>query len=241
MSESSAANPQTLGSREHDYALQSDLARMCLPSQFRDAGHRRLAWVNSICFLFLLVGLVGLKAPKVVTRPLSKIEEPVPVVMTPPPEQPKPEEIKTEQPQEQETPEEAPQVATVVAAANPAAVSFAVPVQGAVAVAEARFATPPPPPNYTPPKPTYFNPAAESGGSFPQPEYPAYAIRNRYQGSAWIELKVNEQGQITSVTVQRTSGYSILDEAAVNVVKNRWRFRPGKPRWLLYQFVFQLQ
>ena len=240
MSESSAVNPQSLGSSAHDYDLHSDLAKMCLPSQFRDAGHRRLAWVNSICFLFLIVGLVGLKAPRVVTKPLSKVEESVPVVWTPPPEQPKQEEVKTEQPQE-DTPTETPQVVTVVAA-NPAAVTFAVPVQGAVAVAaEVKFATPPPPVNYVAPKPRTFNPDASNEGSFPKPDYPGYALRNHYQGIVNIEIQVDESGTITSAKVQKTSGYSILDEAALRVVKTSWHFKPGPPRWLIWPCIFTLQ
>src|SRR5438552_18320923 len=70
------------------YALSSDLARLCLPAEFKDS-YRKLAWVNSICFLFLVIGLLGLKAPRVVQRPLTQVEEPVPVVFTPPEQQPK--------------------------------------------------------------------------------------------------------------------------------------------------------
>ena len=151
------------------YALSSDLSKLCLPSEFKEP-HRRLAWMNSICFLFLVVGLVGLKAPKVVVRPLSKVEDAVPVIFTPPPEQPKPEpEVKPDEPQEpQDTPVDAPQVITVVAVANSPAVAFAVPVQGAVAVAaEARYATPPPPVHYAPQQPTKFDPNAAREGTLP--------------------------------------------------------------------------
>src|SRR5438309_11241499 len=72
------------------YALSSDLAKLSLPAAYRDQ-YRVLAWVNSICFLFLLVGLIGLKTPRIVVRPLSQLQEIVPVVFTPPEEQPKPE------------------------------------------------------------------------------------------------------------------------------------------------------
>src|SRR5438045_1479845 len=71
-----------------DYSLSSDLARLSLPAAFRES-HRKLAWIDSICFLFLIVGLVGLKAPKVVERPLTAVVEPVAVVITPPEERPK--------------------------------------------------------------------------------------------------------------------------------------------------------
>ncbi len=93
MSESSVSTQSSLmpaspfGEGEHEYALSSDLAKLCLPAAFTDS-YRKLAWVDSICFLFLVIGLVGLKAPRVVERPLSQPTEAVPVVFTPP-EEPK--------------------------------------------------------------------------------------------------------------------------------------------------------
>src|SRR5438552_17170386 len=120
------------------YALSSELAKLCLPAEFKDS-YRRLAWVNSICFLFLVVGLVGFKAPKVVVRPLKKPPE-IMEVYLPPPEQPKVEpQVKPEEPEPQEQPAETPEVAIVAAAADPSAVAFAVPVEGAMAVKNARF------------------------------------------------------------------------------------------------------
>ncbi len=40
------------------YVLRDDLARLCLPAAQRDPD-RQLAWVNSICLLFLLIGILG--------------------------------------------------------------------------------------------------------------------------------------------------------------------------------------
>src|SRR6266850_4620383 len=179
-----------------NYALSDDLARLCLPSEYRDS-NRFLAWVNSICFLFLLIGLVGLKAPRIVIKPLSQPQEIVPVVFTPPEEQPKQPEVKQDEPEPQEQPLDTPQVATVVAAADPSTVAFAVPVEGAVTVVPARFATAPPPINTAPPKPTKFDPDA-TAGDFPKPAYPGIAQRNKYQGTATIEILVDSSGRVTS-------------------------------------------
>jgi protein TonB len=226
----------------HNYALSSDLARLALPQEFRET-HRRLAWVNSICFLFLVVGIVGLKPPPVVYKPLSKLEEIVPVILTPPPEQPKPEP----QTQPDDIPEtrdvnlDTPQVITVVAAADPSQVAFAVPVQGAVAVAAAKFATPPPPADYTPPKPVKFNPNISDGGNYPPPQYPGFALRNRYQGTVLVEIKVDASGKVVSADVRKTAGFSVLDEAAVEVVKRQWIFPPGKERLYLWECTFNLR
>ncbi len=227
------------------YRLSDDLARLCLPQEYKDS-YRTLAWVNSICFLFLLVGLVGLKAPRVIVRPLAEVNEPVPVIWTPPEEQPKPTtEMQPDEtePQPTDQPTETPQVVTVVAAADSAGVAFAVPVQGAVAIAPtAHLASPPPPVTQAPPaKPASFNPHAGGEGVFPEPTYPALAQRNGYKGTVIIEIMVEETGAISSAKVYKSSGFSILDDAALQVVQRRWRFTPGPKRWLHWSCIFQLQ
>ena len=40
------------------YELKDELARLCLPAANRDA-NQKLAWVNSVCILFLIVGIFG--------------------------------------------------------------------------------------------------------------------------------------------------------------------------------------
>jgi protein TonB len=222
------------------YQLSDELARLCLPAEYED-NCRTLGWVNSICFLFLLIGLLGLKAPRVVRKPLSEVTELVPVVFTPPVEQQKVEpQVKEEEPAPKDTPIETPQVVTVVAAADAPNVAFAVPVEGAVAVAPARYASPPPVAAQAP-KPTKFDPNAANGGNFPPPDYPGMAQRNRYQGTVTVELMVDETGAVTSAKVQKSSGFPMLDEAALKVVKSRWRFPPGAPRDYIWDCKFQLQ
>jgi len=236
----SPVNPGTRG-----YQLSDDLARLCLPQEFKDS-YRTLAWVNSVCCLFLTVGFVGLKPPGVIHKPLSELVDIVPVVFTPPEEPQKPDtEVKPDEPdQPRDTPQDAPQVVSVVAVADSAAVAFSVPVPGAVAVASAaHLATPPPPPNQqeAPSKPTQFNPNVSDGGSYPPPNYPGLAQRNRYQGTVTIEIAVDPAGNITDAKVQKSSGFPLLDEAAMDVVKKRWRFPAGKARWLHWPCTFQLQ
>ncbi|SRR5712664_1862603 len=237
---SAMANAPSAGS-SHDYALSSDLARLSLPAEYVDS-YRNLAWTNSICFLFLVIGLIGLKAPRVVHKPLIEVTESAPVIFTPPEDQPKPEpEVQPDEPAPQDAPVETPQVVTVAAPAD-APVAFAVPVQGAVAVAkEARFATPPPPATHPPAGPTKFDPNAASG-SFPPPEYPVLAHAHQYQGTVTLEIFVDADGKITSVKVQKSSGYTILDDAALKAVKERWRFKgTGAPQDLIWPCIFRLE
>ena len=75
MSGSSTATV-TSEAKTPQYRLSDDLAKLCLPSEYKDAT-RTLAWVNSICLLFLVIGFIGIKQPIIVSRPLSEIVEPV--------------------------------------------------------------------------------------------------------------------------------------------------------------------
>jgi TonB family protein len=224
------------------YYLSDDLARLCLPREFKDS-NRALAWVDSICLFFLLVGLVGLKPPGVIHRPLSEIADVVPIIFTPPEESPKVEpEVKPEEPQPQDAPADTPQVVTIVAAADPSSVAFAVPVQGTVAIATAaHLATPPPPANYAPPRAVQFNPNVSDGGSYPPPLYPGIAQRNHYEGTVTIEFMVDATGAIAEAKTFKGSGYSVLDEAALEVVKRRWHFPPGQPRLYHWPCIFKFQ
>ena len=238
--QSSLSGPAGLG---QGYKLSDDLAQLCLPHEWKDSC-RTLAWVNSVCLLFLVVGLVGLKPPKVVHKPLREVAEVTPVVLTPQEEVPKTEpDVK---PPEQEQPKETtdtPQVATVVAVENSSAVPFAVPVQGAVVVAsEARLATPPPvAPRPTGPTFTSFNAGGDgvAGGHYPPPDYSIQAQRRGNAGTVVVHIHVNSSGEIASVDLFKPSGYSLLDQAAIEVVKRHWRFPPGKERYFEKPFEFR--
>jgi len=243
MSGSSAESPSVaaaFGPSAQKYSLSSDLARLSLPAEYKDQ-YRTLAWVNSICFLFLVIGIVGLKSPRVVVRQLSEVVDTVPVVFTPPEEQPKPETQPEPDEPQPDTPVESPQVVTIVAAADSANVAFAVPVQGAVAIAPARYASAPPATLAAPPRPTKFDPNGAQGGTFPEPPYPGIAVRNHYQGIVVIELVVDSSGAVVSAKVSKTSGFPVLDEIAVKTVKERWHFPPGPQRFHTWECKFQLQ
>lgn len=68
----------------------SDLAKLCLPSSRREA-EQGLAYVVSICLLFLVVGLIGLRPPLPTVVPSPADVEVVPVVFVPPEASPPPE------------------------------------------------------------------------------------------------------------------------------------------------------
>ena len=60
----------------------------------------------------------------------------------------------------------------------------------------------------------------------PRPSYPRLARQRGWEGMVTLTVEVNELGCPNSVTVKRSSGYSALDEAAVEAAR-RWHFRPA--------------
>src|SRR6266849_9962873 len=76
--------------------------------------------------------------------------------------------------------------------------------------------------------------AAEAGyvrskvraGNNPRPEYPRAAREAGWEGTVVLQVLVLPDGRAGSVTLHKTSGHSILDEAALSAVKG-WRFFPA--------------
>jgi protein TonB len=61
--------------------------------------------------------------------------------------------------------------------------------------------------------------------SCPAPQYPAAALRRHITGSGVFEGKISKSGEVESVAVVKSTGYSILDDAVISAMRN-WRFRP---------------
>lgn len=79
----------------------------------------------------------------------------------------------------------------------------------------------------------------------PQPRYPALAIRMQMEGTVHLSIRVDAEGRVLAVVVLESSGHELLDRAAVETVKERWRFRarrPGEPEERVYPkpIVFRL-
>jgi protein TonB len=63
--------------------------------------------------------------------------------------------------------------------------------------------------------------------SNPKPPYPPEAERLHQQGRVILEVQVSSGGRATSVSVKRSSGFPMLDNAAVQAVQ-RWTFEPAR-------------
>lgn len=63
-------------------------------------------------------------------------------------------------------------------------------------------------------------------GNNPRPEYPRAAREAGWEGTVVLQVMVLPDGTAGNVTLHKTSGYSILDEAALAAVKD-WQFIPA--------------
>ncbi len=133
---------------------------------------------------------------------------------------PKPEPPKAEPPPPpKKTPPRAPppiQTSAVVADTAP----VASPVQAVAAVAPAERAPPPP---LAPVKPAFGGIGYKNN---PAPDYPAQAVRQGWQGTVLLRVRVLANGAVDSVEVLKTSGKKLLDDEAIATVQ-RWQFAPS--------------
>lgn len=228
----------SVGASSPDYQLKSDLAMYCLPAASRDET-RKLAWANSVCLMFLVVAVMGMRQPVFIIRQAEPLPEPLPVAILPPVEQPdqQPQDKPDEQPEElPEDMVDAPAVAPVVVAA-PQDVSFSVPVEGFVAVSsDARYVPPPPqvipktPPPDNIPKP-FFKPIRFGGKEFrkqPPPSYPEEFRRNHIVGTVEVLIAVGTNGIPTKVDVGKSSGSPALDRHVCDFIRKEWRADDGE-------------
>ena len=184
-------------------------------------------WV--FCLAVGILGLVLQPPPPAPPKPpepppihaelmkVDLIQEPAPL---PPPEaaaQP------SEFPPELSAPQEAPPLAEV-AQLTPA-IAFALPIEGPVrivAAQQAGFARPVQ--KAAPVKRLIFG---QGAGKQPEPEYPSEAINARQQGVVGITLTIDEDGRLRSAQISSPSRFPLLNQAALDVVRQRWPSPPG--------------
>jgi len=61
----------------------------------------------------------------------------------------------------------------------------------------------------------------------PLPSYPRVARRRHIEGTVVLFVAVSAEGRPTQVRVESSSGFDLLDRAALDAV-NRWRFEPAR-------------
>ncbi len=68
----------------------------------------------------------------------------------------------------------------------------------------------------------------------PAPYYPLSAKRKSIQGKVLLNVVVKTDGTAASVNISRSSGHDVLDEAALDAVK-QWKFLPARSKGQLIQ------
>ncbi len=63
--------------------------------------------------------------------------------------------------------------------------------------------------------------------SAPPPPYPIQAIRQNQQGTVVLRIRVDVDGAPLSVSIEKSSGSRLLDQAARQQVLRHWRFVPA--------------
>lgn len=58
-------------------------------------------------------------------------------------------------------------------------------------------------------------------------KYPGPALRSRMEGTVVLKVLVDENGVPMDVTVEKTSGYALLDRSAREQVLHGWKFQPA--------------
>lgn len=79
-----------------------------------------------------------------------------------------------------------------------------------------------------------------------QPPYPAIETRAGHEGTLTLALLISVDGRVADAKVTKSSGFPLLDQAAVNEAKRRWRLLPATrggsavEDWTMLRVVFRL-
>ncbi len=94
----------------------------------------------------------------------------------------------------------------------------------------AKEAAPPVEQSATPPSPVVLDAEPDYRADYlnnPRPPYPMAARRMGFHGKVVLDVEVLAEGRAGDVKVHQSSGYDILDNAALQTVK-AWRFTPAR-------------
>jgi len=101
----------------------------------------------------------------------------------------------------------------------------------------------------TPPSPVQLDAEPDYRADYlnnPRPPYPMVARRMGYNGKVILNVEVLAEGKAGQVLLHKSSGYDILDNAALQTVKT-WKFSPAKrlgqpvTQWFLVPIKFSLE
>jgi len=101
------------------------------------------------------------------------------------------------------------------------------PVIASIAPVKEGTAVPPERPKQIAPAPPSLVEAVPIYRKNPSPPYPRNARRRGYEGKVILEVLVNKEGSVEDLRILESSGYRVLDRAAMKSVQI-WLFEPGR-------------
>lgn len=224
---------RTMTQRASPHSNDPSLTRLCV-GRDEDRPARHLAWAGSVCALFLVVGIAGFGLPPFRESEPKLRGQIVPVVFTAP-GQPAPAKLSPAVSPTAAPEESAPMPDVARVADIPGLVVLAVPLDALRAAAPVAQADAVVAPEFT-----RFNPTTGTN-TLPQPSYPDIARRRGHQGTVRVYFTVAPSGEVVKAEVGRSSGYNVLDAAAVEAVRNHKGFGPGGLRHHFQEITFQLK
>jgi protein TonB len=63
--------------------------------------------------------------------------------------------------------------------------------------------------------------------SNPPPDYPPVSRLRRETGTVVVRVLIGVDGRAQEGHIEKSSGYTRLDDAALTTARDRWRYRPG--------------
>ena len=75
--------------------------------------------------------------------------------------------------------------------------------------------------------PTSASEAAPIASLNQAPTYPDRALRYGWEGEVWLKIGVDPYGEVNDISIAQSSGYKILDRAALKTVRT-WQFEPAR-------------
>jgi TonB family protein len=224
------------------------LTPLCLGHD-EDQGWRHLAWVNALCGLTLLVAagqwwshqeIRELRAGNtLVNTPVELVLMPEAATDTAKPAAAVPLARSTDSPNEVS----APAVTAIMkpTLAQPVAITSVRPAVGLDAATTTTATTASSTAaSGTDAMPSAFNLVAGDRRT-PHPRYPELARRRGQTGTVRIEFAVAANGLVSQAEVARSSGFPLLDAAALNTVRTQWQIPASAGRRHYVDIVFQLR
>ena len=140
-----------------------------------------------------------------------------------------------------------PVMAQPIAVAQPSpAIAFALPVEGPTRIVEANRAAYGAPPGTNTSAPPSPGPSTiekltlgQGEGKQPAPHYPPAARSQQQEGTVVVRFTVGMDGRVLASETALPSPWPLLNEAALRVVRERWRFRSGSPR--IYEVAIRFE